>query len=49
MVVPNGEERLIAFTATAYPPTVTEVVAGVVYHLMGYGCCTHHHVASDLL
>ena len=37
MLVPDGEERLWAFTETAYPPTITDVVPGMVYHVMGHG------------
>jgi len=37
MLVPDGEDRLQHFTDTAYPPTVTEVVPGTVFHVMGYG------------
>lgn len=37
MLVPDGEQRLKDFTATAYPPTVTEVVPGTIFHVMGYG------------
>ncbi len=33
----NGEELLREFTATAYPPTVTEVVPDTIFHVMGYG------------
>jgi alkyl sulfatase BDS1-like metallo-beta-lactamase superfamily hydrolase len=33
----DGEELLKEFTATAYPPTVTEIVPGTVFHVMGYG------------
>jgi alkyl sulfatase BDS1-like metallo-beta-lactamase superfamily hydrolase len=33
----DGEDRLTEFTATAYPPTVTEIVPNTVYHVMGYG------------
>lgn len=33
----DGEERLKQFTATAYPPTVTEIVPNRVFHVMGYG------------
>jgi alkyl sulfatase BDS1-like metallo-beta-lactamase superfamily hydrolase len=34
---PDGEELLKEFTATAYPPTVTEIVPNTVFHVMGYG------------
>ncbi|MDQ3692355.1 MAG: alkyl/aryl-sulfatase [Chloroflexota bacterium] len=37
MLRPDGEERLQRFSATAYPPTVTEIVLGRLYHVMGYG------------
>jgi alkyl sulfatase BDS1-like metallo-beta-lactamase superfamily hydrolase len=37
MLKPDGEELLKAFTATAYPPTVTEIVPNTIYHVMGYG------------
>lgn len=37
MLVPDGENRLQQFTDTAYPPTVTEVVPGTLFHVMGYG------------
>jgi alkyl sulfatase BDS1-like metallo-beta-lactamase superfamily hydrolase len=37
MLKPNGEELLKTFTATAYPPTVTEIVPNTVFHVMGYG------------
>lgn len=37
MLASNGEDQLLHFTATAYPPTVTEIVPGAVFHVMGYG------------
>ncbi len=37
MLTRDGEEMLKQFTATAYPPTVTEVVPGTVFHVLGYG------------
>lgn len=37
MLKPNGEELLRQFTATAYPPTVTEIVPGTIFHVMGFG------------
>lgn len=37
MLVSDGEQRLKDFTATAYPPTVTEVVPNTIFHVMGYG------------
>ncbi|CAN5459098.1 alkyl/aryl-sulfatase [soil metagenome] len=37
MLKPDGEAQLKTFTATAYPPTVTEVVPNTVFHVMGYG------------
>jgi alkyl sulfatase BDS1-like metallo-beta-lactamase superfamily hydrolase len=47
MLMPDGEERLQAFTDTAYPPTVTEVVPGVVYHVMGYGHSNASFIIAD--
>jgi alkyl sulfatase BDS1-like metallo-beta-lactamase superfamily hydrolase len=37
MLRPDGEELLKEFTATAYPPTVTEIVPATIFHVMGYG------------
>ena len=37
MLRSDGEELLKGFTATAYPPTVTEIVPNTVFHVMGYG------------
>ena len=37
MLRPDGEEMLKAFTATAYPQAVTEIVPGMIFHVMGYG------------
>lgn len=37
MLRADGEEMLRRFTATAYPPTVTEIVPSTVFHVMGYG------------
>lgn len=37
MLRPDGEDLLRTFTASAYPPTVTEVVPGTIFHVMGYG------------
>jgi alkyl sulfatase BDS1-like metallo-beta-lactamase superfamily hydrolase len=37
MPKPDGEELLKQFTATAYPPTVTEIVPDTIFHVMGYG------------
>ena len=37
MLRPDGEEQLKQFTATAYPPTVTEIVPNTIFHVMGYG------------
>lgn len=37
MLKPDGEELLKAFTATAYPPAVTEIVPNTIFHVMGYG------------
>lgn len=47
MLVPDGEERLREFTETAYPPTVTEAVPGVVYHVMGYGHSNASFIIAD--
>jgi alkyl sulfatase BDS1-like metallo-beta-lactamase superfamily hydrolase len=47
MLVPDGEERLREFTETAYPPTVTEVVPGVVYHVMGHGHSNASFIVAD--
>ena len=37
MLRSDGEELLKAFTATAYPSTVTEIVPDTIFHVMGYG------------
>lgn len=37
MLRPDGEELLKQFTETAYPPTVTEIIPGTIFHVMGYG------------
>jgi alkyl sulfatase BDS1-like metallo-beta-lactamase superfamily hydrolase len=37
MLKPDGEELLRQFTATAYPPAVTEIVPGTIFHVMGFG------------
>lgn len=37
MLKPDGEDLLKQFTETAYPPTVTEIVPGTIFHVMGYG------------
>ena len=37
MLRSDGEELLKEFTATAYPPTVTEIVPNTIFHVMGYG------------
>ncbi|HWV23765.1 MAG TPA: alkyl/aryl-sulfatase [Thermomicrobiales bacterium] len=37
MLKTDGEQRLRDFTAIAYPPTVTEIVPGTIFHVMGYG------------
>jgi alkyl sulfatase BDS1-like metallo-beta-lactamase superfamily hydrolase len=47
MLVPDGEERLRAFTETAYPPTITEVVPGMVYHVMGHGHSNASFIIAD--
>ena len=47
MLRPDGEELLKQFTATAYPPTVTEVVPNTVYHVMGYGHSNASFVIAD--
>lgn len=36
MLKPNGEELLRQFTATAYPPMVTEIVPGTIFHVLGF-------------
>lgn len=33
----NGEQMLKDFTARAYPRQVTEIIPGLIYHVMGYG------------
>ena len=47
MLTPDGEDRLAAFTATAYPPTVTEIVPGMVFHVMGYGHSNASFIVAD--
>lgn len=47
MIVPDGEKRLWEFTETAYPPTVTEVVPGMVYHVMGHGHSNASFIIAD--
>lgn len=47
MLMADGEERLREFTETAYPPTVTEVVPGVVYHVMGHGHSNASFIIAD--
>lgn len=37
MLQTNGEEMLKDFTARAYPRQVTEIIPGLIYHVMGYG------------
>lgn len=37
MLRPDGEQLLKKFTTEAYPRKVTEVIPGIVYHVMGYG------------
>lgn len=37
MLRPGGEQLLRDFSSTAYPRRVTEIIPGVVYHVMGYG------------
>ncbi|WP_088225456.1 alkyl/aryl-sulfatase [Desulfosporosinus sp. FKB] len=37
MLLPDGEQLLKEFSATAYPCQVTEIIPDVVYHVMGYG------------
>jgi hypothetical protein len=34
VIRPDGEELLKTFTASAYPPTVTEVVPDSIFHVM---------------
>ncbi len=47
MLRPDGEEQLARFTATAYPPTVTEVVPNTIFHVMGYGHSNAGFVVAD--
>ncbi|TGE31361.1 alkyl/aryl-sulfatase [Desulfosporosinus sp. Sb-LF] len=37
MIRPDAEQLLKEFSATAYPRQVTEIIPGVIYHVMGYG------------
>ncbi len=37
MLRPEGEQLLKDFSLTAYPRQVTEIIPGVIYHVMGYG------------
>lgn len=37
MLHPNGERLLREFSANAYPRRVTEIIPGVVFHVMGFG------------
>ena len=37
MLRPDGEQLLKDFSFTAYPRRVTEIIPGVIYHVMGYG------------
>ena len=47
MLPPTGEHLLRHFTETAYPPTVTEVVPGTVFHVMGYGHSSAGFIVGD--
>ncbi|MEG6521964.1 alkyl/aryl-sulfatase [Desulfotomaculum sp. 1211_IL3151] len=37
MLRPDGEQLLKDFSAKAYPRQITEIIPGVIYHVMGYG------------
>ncbi len=37
MLRPDGEQLLKKFTTEAYPRKVTEIIPGIIYHVMGYG------------
>jgi alkyl sulfatase BDS1-like metallo-beta-lactamase superfamily hydrolase len=47
MLVSDGEELLKRFTAIAYPPTVTEVVPNMIFHVMGYGHSNAGFIIAD--
>lgn len=47
MLRPDGEEVLKKFTATAYPPTVTEIVPDTVIHVLGYGHSNASFIIAD--
>jgi alkyl sulfatase BDS1-like metallo-beta-lactamase superfamily hydrolase len=47
MLRPDGERRLAAFASTAYPRQVTEIVPGLVYHVMGYGHSNATFIIGD--
>lgn len=47
ILAPDGEDQLRHFTDIAYPPTVTEVVPGTVFHVMGYGHSNAGFIVGD--
>lgn len=47
MLVADGEQRLAAFAATAFPPTVTGVVPDRVFHVLGHGHSNATFIIGD--
>ncbi|AET67638.1 alkyl sulfatase-like hydrolase [Desulfosporosinus orientis DSM 765] len=47
MLQTNGEQMLKDFTARAYPRQVTEIIPGIIYHVMGYGHSNASFIISE--
>ncbi len=47
MLIPNGENLIKTFTATAFPRTVTEVVPKTIFHLVGYEHSSASLIVAD--